>query len=84
MKHTNSLMLLIACLLLAYVLATSQWLDRWTGLLAERTVNALVLSIEDSRSLQQSAIDSMAINPCSKTEESVDGTACWDVERKEI
>ena len=58
MKHTNLLMLLIACLLLAYVLLTSTWLERWTGLLAERTVNAVFLSIEDGRSLQQSAIDS--------------------------
>ena len=58
MQTTNKLLLLIACLLLAYVLATSTWLDRWTGLLAERTVNAVILSIEDGKSLQQSAIDS--------------------------
>ena len=58
MRHTNYILLIVASLLLAYVLLTSTWLERWTGLLAERTVNALVLSIEDSRSLQQSAIDS--------------------------
>ena len=56
MKHTNYILLIVFLALLGYqcMIGACKFIE----VLAERTVNALVLSIEDSRSLQQSAIDS--------------------------
>ena len=56
MKHTNYILLIVFLALLAYqcMIGACKFIE----VLAERTVNAVILSIEDGKSLQQSAIDS--------------------------